>query len=165
MITDIIEKILNEGDSYVELPANSRNLTICQKEFSEHNLKEIPSEYIEFLKEANGLSWKGIEFYGTSEFSNDSEEESIMSLLEANKDFELRDEKILLGQSEEEEYVYNSCDKKYEIIDSVTEEKIESYNSFEDLFTDLMEEILSSLEDEEEYEEDEEELDFYDEEE
>ncbi|MBR7158301.1 MAG: YrhA family protein [Alphaproteobacteria bacterium] len=165
MLTDIIERIIDERDSSVELPANARNLTICQKEFTEHGLPEIPSGYTEFLKEANGLSWNGFEFYGTAEFSTDAEDEDIISLLEANQDFDEEEGKLLLGQSEEEQYVYNIATKKYEIVDSITGEEIESYASFEDLFTDLMENVLSAIDDDEEYEEDEDDLDFYDDEE
>ncbi len=165
MLAEIIERITDENDSAVELPANARDITICQKEFAGKGLPQLPSGYLEFLKEANGLSWNGFEFYGTSEFSGDSEDENIVSITKANENFSGEDGKLLLGQSEEEQYIYNFNNKKYEITDPVTGEEIETYASFEDLFTDLMENVLSALEDEEEYDDDEEDLDFYDDEE
>lgn len=163
MLNEIIEKIIDESNASVQLPVTERELTLCQKNFKEKGIPPIPAGYVEFLKEANGLSWNGFEFYGTLAFSNDSEEEDIINLLQANEDFSEAEPKILLGQSEDELYIYNCQSKKYEVTDPVTGEEIESYSSFEDFFTDLMENVLSSLEDEEFIDEDD--FDFYEDEE
>ena len=107
---------------------------------------DLPDEYAEFLFSVDGLYWGGIEFFASKIHSDKKRGFNITDLVSQNRLFQaLNPDKtgcILIGHSDEENYIYNSNTKEYEISEEFEENVLKSFNHFEDLLKYVIEEQI-----------------------
>lgn len=93
----------------------------------------LSEEYIEFLRLSNGLSVNGLNVYGGKPYDEDYYINGIVDL-----NSELWTEPTLTnyfsyGDESSTRLIYNKESKLFEAVDSVTWEKLDSFNSFGEL--------------------------------
>ncbi|MGD9638042.1 MAG: YrhA family protein [Alphaproteobacteria bacterium] len=143
MIEKLIKSIAESGDdALIARPADSKDLTLCQKELAEYKKPAMPKDYVDFLRIANGFAWNGIQFYSTDQVTDPDDGFTLDDIVSANEDFEERSElaegKLLLGRSDEDLYTYDPEAKLYEVLDFTSLDQMETYSSFEELFSDMV---------------------------
>jgi len=104
----------------------------------------LPTDYHAFLLQTNGFVWRGIEVFGTSAISIESNHSIVPALAEiqdsyASKFAEMH-ERLLIGRSEADIYVYDQPTNAYWILDRHGLEAVESFESFLDLMRQLIDE-------------------------
>ena len=142
MIEKILKEIAESGDdALIAKPADSKDLTLCQKELAEYKKPAMPQDYVDFLRIANGFAWNGVLFYSTDQVTDPEDGFTLDDIVSANEDFEERtdtDGKLLIGRSDEDLFVYNPQEKIYEVLDFTSLDQMETYDSFESLFADII---------------------------
>ena len=115
-------------------------LLACRTELN----KEIPDEYLQFLKKINGIEFDGFILYGIDlEYVTQRTEVYISGLISNNKDWAdiSENEYLFIGDSSISWYVYGMSDEKYYELDKPSGDVIgvsESCN-------DLLEKVLSDM--------------------
>ena len=99
----------------------------------------LPNEYTDFLKETNGLYWAGLEFFGTSVTKKDG---AVITDLVTQNDLYQKlcgnDSPLFLGRSDEENFLYDTKERTYLIVDEFSKEVAKSFPLFEQMFEYLM---------------------------
>ncbi len=140
MIIDIIEKVSENEEAMIVRPADTKDLAICQKELSEYSMPSLPADYIEFLKICNGYAFNGVYFYSTDMVTDPETDFTLDDIVSINDYNDYRDlgNKLIVGRSDEDLYVYDADNQKYEILDYTSSDTMEEYNSFEELFKEVV---------------------------
>lgn len=84
-----------------------------------NGFSKIPSDYIEFLGETDGLSSNGFELYGLSEHERDNGafyHTGITSDQDDRKENPLLKNKLIIGNAPELLIAYNGAEQKYELL-------------------------------------------------
>ena len=118
MLTRILNTLKKDNGTFFP-PVDERSLRFISSLLSSHHFPPVPVDYIALLKQTDGLSWNGVELYGTRANDRDMLGYTLPGLIEANLDFAqvapMRG-KLLLGRAAEELFIYDSLDQKYHII-------------------------------------------------
>jgi hypothetical protein len=141
MLSRIIDTVRKDGA--VMFPAaDDRSLRFVSSMLSSRRFAPIPIHYASLLKFTNGMSWNGIELYGTEAIDRKEMGYVLPSLIDANvayDNYEFLKGQIILGRAAEELFVYDSRQKKYFIIDRVDFTPSASFPTFSEaiyLFVD-----------------------------
>lgn len=118
MLTRILTTIQKDGAVF--FPAvDERALRFVSSLLASHRFPPLPLDYVALLKQTDGLSWNGVELYGTRANDREAKGYTLPGLIEANLEFSNAapmQGKLLLGRAAEELFVYDSVDQKYHII-------------------------------------------------
>lgn len=118
MLTRILNTLRKDNGTFFD-PVDERSLRFISSLLSSHRFPPVPIDYIALLKQTDGLSWNGVELYGTRANDREALGYTLPGLIEANLEFQqaapMRG-KLLLGRAAEELFVYDSIDQKYHII-------------------------------------------------
>jgi hypothetical protein len=120
-------------------PAATRDIKLYQTFLIENNYPEIPKGYIDFLREANGFAWNGIEFYGTFKVKDGSF--FLIDLISANEHHLYHDgfeDCLMIGRSDEDIFIYNTSNKLYEVLDRTGWDVMEEFKTFNSMFLDIV---------------------------
>ncbi len=151
MIEDLLESLESEDDVILMHPVTSQSLSATQGFLLKKKAARLPDDYIEFLHLSNGLIYRNIYFYGTSEV----EEERMPDMITANEDFISEyDSKhlVLVGNDRHNLFVYNSETKMYEIVEKEDLEVVEEFEDLEDMMSEFFDNDSSFMrEDDDEY--------------
>ena len=144
MIEDIIKKLSDPAEgAMIVRPASSKDLAQCQKDMAEIGLHPIPQGDIDFLREVNGFAWNGIEFYSTDNVTDPESNYTLIDIVTANEDFADYNEElascVLLGRADDDLYVYNTDNEKYEVLDFTGHDVMEEHDAFDALFESVVE--------------------------
>lgn len=115
-------------------------LLACKTELN----KEIPDEYLQFLKKINGIEFDGFILYGIDlEYVTQRPEVYINGLISNNKDWAdiSENEYLFIGDSSISWYVYGMSDEKYYELDKPSGDVIGVFESC----NDLLEKVLSDM--------------------
>jgi TPR repeat protein len=143
---DEILGILYQDESAM-LPrfATDENIERCRKDLEELGLEPMPDDYIDFLKQINGLAWNGIEFYGTDVVSEDDSGYQLLDIVtgsDAGKeryDERINAECLYIGRADEEIYVWNAEDERYEARDLTDVTDVyEAFDTFVEMFVAIV---------------------------
>ena len=138
MIEDILKKLGDDSGAMIVRPASSKDLAMCQKDMAEIGLPAIPQGYIDFLREVNGFAWNGIEFFSTDQVTDPETDYMLNDIVSANEDLtDYSDDfqgMVLLGRADDDLYVYNTANEKYEVLDFTAHDVMEDFDSFEAMF-------------------------------
>ena len=141
MLKRILET-LKKDDGVFFPPVDDRSLRFVASMLSSHHFPMIPKDYIELLKQTDGLVWNGIELYGTRANDRETMGYTLPGLIEANLEYanvpQMRG-KLLLGRASEELFVYDTTDQKYHILDRLDFQVSCSFQTFSEavyLFVD-----------------------------
>lgn len=106
----------------------------------------LPSSYIEFLKNVNGLDFNGLVIYGVDEKLLDSEvEEDIHGFIETNGlwyENDWQKQYIFFGDSDTAWYCYDQKECLYVELDKPSGTVIESFESFDTMLSNALETTL-----------------------
>ena len=113
MLTRILTTIQKDGAVF--FPAvDERSLRFVSSLLASHRFPPLPLDYVALLKQTDGLSWNGVELYGTRANDREAKGYTLPGLIEANLEFSNAapmQGKLLLGRAAEELFVYDtSCD-------------------------------------------------------
>ncbi len=118
MLGRILTTIQKDGAVFFP-PVDERSLRFVSSLLASHRFPPLPLDYIALLKQTDGLSWNGVELYGTRANDREAKGYTLPGLIEANLEFTQAapmQGKLLLGRAAEELFVYDSADQKYHII-------------------------------------------------
>ena len=136
---EIIDILNEDSSAMIPRPASETDISQCLTDLAELGLEPLPTGYIHFLMQTNGLAWNGIEFYSTYivTLADRPNGYKLMDLAAMNDEFNDRyelDEKVLLGRSDIDYYTYNTETKKYEILEFESRDTMDEFSTFEELF-------------------------------
>jgi hypothetical protein len=140
-IDDVLDRVTEDIGAMIPRPASKKDLRLCQKDMTELKFPPIPQGYADFLSKLNGFAWNGIEFFSTDQILDNATNYMLNDIVSANEDFALQNEDFLnvsdyvcLGRADEDLFVYNTKNAKYEVLDSIGRDVMEEYGSFDELF-------------------------------
>ena len=139
-IDDVLNRITEEdAGAMIVRPAKNKDIKLCNKDFAESGIAlTIPGEYEAFLKKLNGFAWNGIELYSTDQVTDSETNYTLNDIVSANEHFRRVNDGLehcfYFGRADEDLYVYNTQNKKWEILDMTGRDVMEEYDSFEELF-------------------------------
>jgi len=138
MIEDILKKLADDDGAMIVRPASSKDLAQCQRDMAEIELPPVPQGYIDFLREVNGFAWNGIEFFSTDQVTDPESNYTLNDIVSANEDFaDYSDDfegMVLLGRADDDLYVYNTANEKYEVLDFTGHDVMEDFDTFDAMF-------------------------------
>ncbi|MCR5094081.1 MAG: YrhA family protein [Lachnospiraceae bacterium] len=147
MDAEVIRNVLNDlstcaGEPLIVKPAEGMELKRLQEDLQKLAdlgvaVPQAPADYLEFLEVANGLSWNGFEFFGTYQVTVKKSGYTLQDIVTMNDKMHERkmglSNMLLLGRFDDDIYVYNANNGKYQALDSLTLTEIETCNTFDQL--------------------------------
>jgi len=137
---DILNAVCSHGAMIVR-PATEEDLTLCAQDMREMELPPIPQGYIDFLKILNGFAWNGIEFFSTDQVTDPETNFMLNDIVSANEqfveynnDFLNTQNYVQLGRADEDLYVYNLGNGRYEVLDRTGRDVMDEFETFEAMF-------------------------------
>jgi hypothetical protein len=142
-VKEIIDYLSDDTDAWIPRPATKKDISDCQKDLEELALELLPEGFVNFLMGQNGFAWNGVEFYSTDQVraADDPDGYCLMDIVTMNDEFNDRfelDEKVLLGRSDEDYFTYNIETLKYEVLEAGSWEAMEEYETFDELFCEVV---------------------------
>jgi hypothetical protein len=142
-IHDILNQLIATKNPMIVRPATDEDISLCNQDLSdcEPNIS-LPDGYVQFLKMLNGFAWNGIEFFSTDQVTNTETDYTLLDIVSANEDFQEYYEgftyMVHLGQANDDVYVYNTKNGRYEIRSIVSRKVMEDFDSFEAMFVGVV---------------------------
>ena len=147
-IDDYLDELSDDDAAMIPRVASAKDLAQCRKDLLELALEPLPLGYVDFLKKCNGFAWNGIEFYSTDQVYDPESDYTLLDIVSTNDDFSDNyemDDRVLLGRADDDYYTYNIETKKYEILEYTSTDLMEEFDSFEELFHDVVGTRLGSV--------------------
>jgi len=148
-ILALIEKLKAVAAGWGEVlepPATPSEIKVFVEKVRSLYSVELPIEYLQFLKIANGLEFNGLIIYGTKNSELDPGG-SPLDLIEMNE--VMRDslranilDVIVAGEDSTGVIVFDNTAKKFQYRDRVGIDRIESYSSFEEMLNVEIEKVM-----------------------
>ncbi|MDR1640238.1 MAG: YrhA family protein [Clostridiales bacterium] len=153
-LDDVLSILVNYGaDPMIVRPATSKDIYLCNEDLAECEMNhKLPDGYAAFLRELNGFAWNGIEFFSTYQVTDPETDYMLNDIVSANEDFrsysdDEDDECFLLGRADEDLYVYNPKNRRYEVLDLTGRDVMEKFDTFEEMFVRVVCSRISSRDD------------------
>ena len=142
-IDDVLNKITeNDSGAMIVRPATAEDLKVCQKDMADTELPPIPQEYADFLGRLNGFAWNGVEFFSTDQVTDPETDYMLNDIVSANESFVEKNEGlahcVLLGRADDDLYVYNTQNQRYEVLDMTGRDVMEDFDTFEAMFVGVV---------------------------
>jgi len=141
---DILNAVVDHGAMIVR-PATAKDLKICQKDMKDMELPPVPQGYADFLSKLNGFAWNSIEFFSTDQVTDPETNYMLNDIVSANEQFvEFNNDffevanYVLLGRADEDLFVYNTQNSRYEILDMTGRDVMEVFETFEAMFAGVV---------------------------
>ncbi len=147
MYKELLAQMEEMGGVFKTKPISEASLTQTCEDLNSFHLS-LPEEYADFLGITNGLYWGGLEFFGSSIVVDKKNGFSITDLISQNRIYQALNpgvQKVFLGRSDEENFLYNETDKKFEIVDEFSGELVKSFPLFEALFDYIVSEQIELI--------------------
>ena len=128
----IMEHVIDHG-AMVPRPASIEDIDLCNEDLLEFDFHALPEEYEDFLSMLNGFAWNGIEFFGTDLVTDTETNYTLIDIVTFNEEMEEyydTDCYLLIGRSDEDVYVYNTGNEKYEVLDRCGKDVMEEHDHF-----------------------------------
>jgi hypothetical protein len=139
-LDDVLNRLTStDADPMIVRPATDKDIKLCNKDFAKCGFGvSLPAQYAEFLKLLNGFAWNGIEFFSTDQVTDPETNYTLNDIVSANEDFSVHNEGlrhcVLLGRADDDLYVYNTQNGRYEVLDMTGRDVIDEYETFEAMF-------------------------------
>jgi hypothetical protein len=139
---DVLNAVCEHGAMIVR-PATDEDIKQCNADFIECGMeKSLPVGYADFLKKLNGFAWNGIEFFSTDQVTDPETSFMLNDIVSANESFVEYNEGLThcvqLGRADEDLFVYNTTNGKYEVLEMDSREVMEDYADFEAMFVGVV---------------------------
>ena len=149
MWKDKLQAIVREKNLYDEKINNGavvNEIQVFLAAVKEEFKLDLPKDYVGILESVNGLEFNGFILYGIDSYLlHTPQNQSVDGLIESNKmwyENEWQKQYIFLGESNSSWYAYDLVDCKYYELDNPSGEKMEVFNSIEDLVEKLLNDSL-----------------------
>lgn len=147
MFNELLLNAQEIGGVFKTTPITDEHLFSVQENLEKMGL-QLPDEYSDFLFVTDGLFWAGLEFFGSCSSSDKKNGYNITALTEQNMLYQALNKgtnKVFIGRTDDENFVYNPVKNVYEIIDEFSGELIKTFPHFEDLFDYLIKEQIEII--------------------
>lgn len=144
MLNRILTSIQKDGAVFFP-PVDERSLRFISSLLASHHFPPLPTDYIALLKQTDGVSWNGVEFYGTRANDRETKGYTLPGIIEANLEFSQTPPmqgKLLLGRAAEELFVYDSVDQQYHIISRMDFKNSCTFPTFSEAFYLFVDELF-----------------------
>lgn len=112
-----ILEITHRTGALLAAPAENQDVSECNVALCLSGFRKLPKEYARFLKKTNGYAWNGFEFFGTDEARREAESYVLRDIVWFNEYIgarkDLADGCLVLGRFDEDIYLYDGNEKKY----------------------------------------------------
>jgi hypothetical protein len=102
----------------------------------------LPGDFAQFLAEANGFVWNGIEIFGSERIVLDRDHSVVPALAEINDSYHAKfDEmrsRLVIGRAEDDLYVFDDCADAYLILDRRGFEEAARFPTFAELLRHIV---------------------------
>lgn len=130
MYKNILTQIEDIGGAFIAKPITDEAFKTLKKQI------DLPTDYVNFLYDANGLYWGGLEFFGSvPQKANDLNITDIVTQNNLYAALNPKSDCIFLGRTDEENFVYLTRQKCYQMIDEFSGDVIKTFPSFERLLS------------------------------
>ncbi|WP_428261667.1 YrhA family protein [Haliangium sp.] len=152
MYTDLLEQLREKQEHSGEPlrpPCSPAALLALQERVRTELGVELPEPYAAFLQLTNGLDWNGVSLYAserTKGMTGSGRVGTFEGLVEDNldrRDVEEFEHLLVLGDSGMDLYVYNLKRRVYEVLDSVSLDDFERFDTFDELMRHVLTRCLS----------------------
>lgn len=128
--------ILNlDKSAIVNPPASEIDIEKCNKKLGKIGVPQLPSDYVEFLKNCNGMEFNGMQIFGTE--NNEIVHHTAQNQIYYEHFDEIK-ELLFFGRIDDDLYTYNAKTQKYEARDINGFDIWDEYESFEEFFSKEM---------------------------
>lgn len=120
MISKFLNLYKNQSNCICFPPAEEDSYTLIDNYSLKHNLCKLPDEYKMFLKLTNGLSYDGVEFYGTiphERIEKGYTFPDIIMMCQNYENYDFFSRKIVIGQISESIILYDDKNSAYAVVD------------------------------------------------
>ena len=149
MLQKILAQIEKERSVYNESMQSKcliEKIKNLQKVFFGVSKMELPTGYLDFLQIMDGLDWNGVTIYASKTSLIDGySDRYIQGVIEANSiysKFKFHKDLIFLGESGMDTYVYSTDTCQYQIIERVSLDVIQIFQSFDLMLTQILQDLL-----------------------
>ena len=137
-LDDILNTITENEGAMIPRPASQKDLKLCQKDMATLGFPPVPQGYAGFLGRLNGFAWNGIEFFSTDQVTDPGTWYTLNDIVSANEGFVGCNEGlghcVLLGRADDDLFVYNTKNRRYEALDMTGRDVMEDFETFEAMF-------------------------------
>ena len=141
-IDDILNILAEDDGAMIVRPASREDLQLCQKDMAEMEFPPIPQGYADFLGKLNGFAWNGIMFFSTDQVTDTETGFMLNDIVSANEMFVEHNEGfehcVFLGRADDDLYVYNTQNQRYEVMDMTGRDVMEDFETFEAMFAGVV---------------------------
>ena len=132
MLKRILQK-LTDNNAIMFPPVPMEELKIVNNTLKTHNLAEIPTAYAKLLTVTDGLIWDGMELYGLHKKTRkDYAFSDILHLNLEIKETGAIKNKVIIGKTAEAFIVYDADLEKYNVLNRIDFEIIDSFSNLSD---------------------------------
>jgi hypothetical protein len=98
----------------------------------------LPQGYADFLRKLNGFAWNGIEFFSTDQVTDPETDYMLNDIVSSNEMFTTYNADfehcVFLGRCDDDLYVYNTKNGRYEVLDMTSRDMMEDFETFAAMF-------------------------------
>jgi hypothetical protein len=139
---EVLNAVTEDEGAMIVRPATAKDLKMCQEDMKEIGFPPIPQDYACFLSKLNGFAWNGIEFFSTDQVTDTETNYTLNDIVSANEMFVEHNEDfshcVFLGRADDDLFVYNSKNRRYEVIDMTGQDVMEDFETFEAMFVGIV---------------------------
>jgi hypothetical protein len=143
-INDVLNHLTSiETNPMIVRPATDNDIDLCNEDFAECEPgMSLPDGYAAFLRQLNGFAWNGIEFFSTDQVTDTESDYTLNDIVSAYEDFAENNEGlehcICLGRADDDIYVYNTKNGRYEVLDMSGRDVMEEFDTFDAMFVGVV---------------------------
>lgn len=139
-----VEKVISLFNKEINEGATKKEIDVVCKNAKKDLGMEVPSEYIDFLKEVNGFEFNGFILYNVDEelLEKRPKQKCINGLIDSNKvwyENEWDEQYFFLGESSMSWFVYDIKKEKYAELDNPSGEVSKYYEDFDSMLVEIFE--------------------------
>ena len=122
MTENIISSLLHDDYAVIFAPALEQDISDTNLFLQKHNRGTLPPDYLHLLRQSDGLSYNGIELFGTSTHPRPQQGYNFPNLIRVNSTYLKYDffqKKIVFGRLSEAVLFYNQKIESYTLADRI----------------------------------------------
>ena len=136
-----LRKLISRESAVVFAPTSQEEIAVTSSFLEQNNLAPLPLEYIEFLKNTNGFTYNGIEFFGTKTHHREEKGYIFPDIITINKHYipyKYFFQKVIIGRLSEGLIVYNRKENSFSITDRIKLRHLIELDDIEELLSLLV---------------------------
>ena len=135
-MTDL-QTLISKESAVIFSPSSQEDFALTSSFLEQNNLAFLPLDYIDFLKNTNGFTYNGIEFFGTKPHYREEKDYIFPDIITINKHYipyKYFAQKVIIGRLSDALIAYNKKENSYSIIDRVKLRSLVELNHIKELF-------------------------------